>query len=152
MSNYKKGDLVDLLLLQQKSYEDHNEPERISDYPEDVIETLRAFYKTWMLPEGAIPTKRKKSSYKEWVLQLQQLNTLFSNDKQMREAMKIAYSKYDKLLNKFLILRPLSIKSLLIDAVAELNRKKRKEKENSPASPEKLERTIKNLKSIFKEE
>ena len=133
-------------VAQEKDY-----PPVIDDYPESIIELLKIFHKVWLLPEGAVPSKKQDAKYKEWVLQLTQLSLLLANSQQAQEAMQLAYNKYEKLSSKFIIARPIAIKSLLVDAVGEINRRNRKVKNGEQASQESVKKAIRNLESELEE-
>lgn len=145
-----KGDMFDAIMLQQKKFEEMDEPEQISDYPETTIETLRLFQKLWILPYNAIPSKHLRGRFAQWINELDQLNQICGND--INKSMTLAFEKWSKMKNRFIVSHPLAIRSLLIDAVAELNRGNKKKKDEQLASPEKVKSTIKQLKSVFEEE
>lgn len=125
----RKGDGVDFVLWQMEEEKKRNEPEQISDYPETVQTMLRAFASVWKLPAGAIPTKRQKSKYEQWVSELGQLNEVCGSHQE--EALQIALDRYESLKSKFIVYHPLAIRSLLIHAVGEMNRNKSKEIKNT---------------------
>jgi len=155
----KKGDMMDGILWAAGLAHEKNEPEQISDYPETEINTLRIFNRTFMLPHAAIPPKHIKGRYEQWVKELQALNDIAGNNKLMTEAMTMAREMYDQLKKRFVISHPLAVRSLLIDAVAEINRTMEKERsfaqqkqEEIPqevASKENIKSTVRDLKSLF---
>lgn len=124
----KKGDIMDGILWAEGLAHQHNEPEQISDYPETEIETLRIFNRVFMLPRAAIPPKHIKGRYEQWVKELQVLNDIAGSSKLMNEAMLKAREMYDQLKKRFVISHPLAVRTLLIDAVAEINRTMEKER------------------------
>ena len=144
-----KGDLFDGMLWAASLA---SEPEQISSYPEHVIDTLRAFYKVFNLPEGAIPS-RKKAGFDKWIIQLEDLNKLFTTKERMYMAMERAHNNYVNGTYKPPIYQPLSIKQFLINAIREL----REELENTPnqetiivASQEKREEAVRQLKKMLR--
>lgn len=155
----KLGDIMDGLLWAEGLAYQHAEPEQVSDYPETVLETLRLFNRIFMLPRASIPPKYIKGRYEQWVKELQALNEVAGNSKLMLEAMTIAREMYDQLKKRFIISHPLAIKNLLIDAVGQINRNKPIEKPevekviiSEVASVESTKKTIRDLKSLFKDE
>lgn len=141
-----KGDLFDGYLWAASLAGNSGEAQQINDYPEQVIETLKLFYKIFRLPSGAIPTKRQKSKYNEWVSQLQELQIICPTNKIMEWAMNNAFNKYNAMSSKFIIARPLAIKKLLIDAMREIP-KIEKEEKSEPITKSQ----VKDIKSIFEE-
>ena len=118
MTNNKKGDLVDgMLFFNQNS----SDPIQFSDYPETVVATLRDFYNVWKVPSYVIPSKKNKSKFEDWILQLDELNNICPNRTKMEKAMGLSKEIYGGLKNRFMITRPSSIKNLLADAVRRLN-------------------------------
>ncbi len=128
MSQNKKGDVLDAMLYFGKM---SNDPEHFTHYPERVVGTLRLLYKTFNIPEGGIPNRKQKSNFEEWILQLDDLNTLAPSQEKMEKAMKIAKSHYDNLNKKFMIIRPASIRGLLLNAVRIINDEEQNKKEDT---------------------
>jgi hypothetical protein len=157
MSQNKKGDILDGMFYFGKM---GNDPEHFTHYPERVIGTLRLLYKTFNIPEGGIPNRKQKSNFEEWILQLDELNAVAPSQEKMKKAMNIAKGHYDNLNKKFMIIRPASIKGLLINAVRTLNDEEKSSEEFKVQPVEKVEvasaeakkKTLKNLKSILKED
>lgn len=116
-----KGDLMDGILWSARLAQDKNEAPQIADYPEAVIRTLRTFQSLWKLPERAIPSKNLKGQFARWVSALQELNYL-AGDK-IDLALKKSFEKYSNMEKPFIVSNPLAIKKLMIDALAEMNRK-----------------------------
>lgn len=155
-----KGDLFDGIMWASSL---QNEPEQISNYPPHVIDVLRCFYKTFNLPEGAIPGK-KSSGFKKWILQLEEIGRLFTTQERMNMAFTLAKSKYDKSY-KPIIHQPLSIKPFLIDAIRELKEKIKRELAEQeeankrlnndsrpvPVDKEEMKKAIRDMKSFLKE-
>ena len=152
----KKGDILDAMLYFGKI---GNDPEHFTHYPERVVNTLRLLYKTFNIPEGGIPNRKQKSNFEEWILQLDDLNTLAPSQEKMKKAMEIAKEHYDNLNKKFMIIRPASIRGLLLNAVRIINDEEKSNEEFKVQPVEKVEvasaetkkKTLKNLKSILKE-
>ena len=141
-----KGDLFDGYLWAASLNANKDEPEQISDYPEHVTDILRAFYKHFSLPSGAIPMKKKKY-YDAWIVQLEELSKLFSSSRTMNLAMERAVKIYKERYT-FIIYQPSSIKKLLIEAIREL-RSEQASAAQSPKLPEKVEKLSKEeLKDI----
>ena len=116
----KKGDLMDGILWGASIGEKKNEYVVISDYPETLQTILREFIRVWQLPEQAIPSKRQESQYKEWILELINLESLCS--KNVAKIMDLSLERYNSSGMNFVISRPRAIKSLVIDAVAKYKR------------------------------
>jgi len=150
----KKGDILDGMFFYGKEDAD---PIQFLDYPETEVETLRLFYNTWKIPSYVIPSKKSKYKFEEWVLQLQDLNNICPSTAKMKLAMEIRLQNYEKLPNKFSIVRPASIRSLLINATAEINRKTVATKEaekvvvTNVASVQQRKSAARELKSFLKD-
>ena len=114
----KKGDIIDGLLFFGQNGSD---PIQFSDYPETVIGTLRLFYNIWKVPSYVIPSKKSKSKFEDWINQLDDLNGICPNGEKMSRAMQMAKDYYDNLSNQFMIVRPSSIRNLLINSVRKIN-------------------------------
>lgn len=135
-------------------------PAVIWDYPETLVETLKAFVEIWNIPEGSIPSKRIKSKknqgkFSNWVLQLENMNKLFSSTERMRLAMKYAYDKYQASDKRFVIYQPSSIQNLLVDAISELRSQEKTKIIEKPKVIEKYvskEEVRKKLGNILKNE
>jgi len=119
----KSKDILDGILFYTKKEQDKN-PEHFYQYPERVLKTLVLFQKYFKLSDGSIPSKKQKSNFEEWITQLDILNQICPSEKMMEEAMKISKEDYDKIPRKFMIVRPLSIRTLLINAVRKINDQK----------------------------
>lgn len=128
MDKEKKGDILDGMFYFGKM---GNDPEHFTHYPERVLGTLRIFYKTFNLPEGGVPSRKQKSNFEEWIVQLDDLNKLAPSLKKMEKAMEIAKSHYDNLNKKFMIIRPASIRGLLLNAVRIINDEEQNKKEDT---------------------
>ncbi len=156
MSQNKKGDVLDAMLYFGKM---GNDPEHFTHYPERVVGTLRLLYKTFNIPEGGIPNRKQKSNFEEWILQIDDLNALAPSQEKMEKAMKIAKSHYESLNKKFMIIRPASIRGLLLNAVRIINDEEKSDEEFKVKPEQKVEvasieakkNTLKNLKYILKE-
>ena len=115
----KKGDLVDLFTdLKLKGL--IGEPSHIADYPETVQSTLKIFIKAFGLPNGAIPSRRSKGKFANWIMGLQELEQICPVG--MEEMMQACVKRYEDMGKCFLIYQPQSIRKILIDVVAERNR------------------------------
>lgn len=154
----KSKDLLDGILFYAKKEQDKN-PEHFYQYPERVLKTLVLFHKYFKLSDGSIPSKKQKSNFEEWITQLDILNQICPSEKIMEEAMKVAKEDYDQIPRKFMIVRPLSIRTLLINAVRKINdnienasvETETKEEVIEVASQEVRKNALKNLKSMIKE-
>ena len=146
-----KGDLFDGIIqstLQAQAY-----PLQVWDYNEIVIELVKAFIDIWHLPEGAIPSKQERVKYKNWASQLDRMRTMFSSDARMRLAMKRAYDNYILSNEKIIIHEPMSIYPIVKNAIEELRKEEKIKtviKTDPIASPEKIRKTVRDLKSILK--
>lgn len=117
----KKGDVVDLFIeLKKKGL--LGEPSHVDEYPETVLFTLQIFVQTFMLPNGAVPSKRSKSKFANWIVGLQELQEICPTNEQMKTCMEMALKKYENMGKSFIIYQPQSVKKLLIDAASEYNR------------------------------
>lgn len=151
-------DLLDGILFYAKKEQDKN-PEHFYQYPERVLKTLVLFQKYFKLSDGSIPSKKQKSNFEEWITQLDILNQICPSEKTMEQAMKVAKEDYDQIPRKFMIVRPLSIRTLLINAVRKINdnienvsvETETKEEVVEVASQEVRKNALKNLKSMIKE-
>jgi len=153
-----RGDIFDGIIEQAKNNSDKNYyPEQVWDYPETLVDLLKCFLDIWLLPEGSIPSKKQKSKYENWILQLEKLNKLFSSSDRMKLAMKYSYDKYQKSKNRFIVYEPASIYKIVVDGISELRQieKKQKQKlegETKVATPEQIKGTVKNLKKLLERE
>lgn len=157
--NNKKGDLMDGMLYFGKNPDD---PIQLMDYPETVVQTLRLFYKIWNIPSYTIPSKKSKSKFDDWVLQLTELNSVCPSSAKMERAMKIAKETYQDLSKKFPVFRPLAIRNLIADSVRRMNDeeeqdKKKKQSENNFISLEvenkvSGEEAARKLKSLLEDD
>ena len=116
----KKGDMMDGILWSASIAQNKNEYPVISDYPETLQTILKEFIRVWQLPEQAIPSKKQYSQYKEWVLELTNLESLCS--KNIAKIMDLSLERYNSSGMNFVISRPRAIKNLIIDAVAKYKR------------------------------
>lgn len=150
-----RGDYMDGILYSMKNSSVNNSiPNCVYDYPETLVPLLIEFVKIWCPPEGAIPSKKQKGKYDNWVLQLEDLNKLFSNTERMKLAMKYSYDKYEREGHHKIIHQPATIKPILIDGISELRRiekRNKKKEETKLASPEIIQKAIKNLRKTFNE-
>ena len=152
-----RGDLFDGMMEQEKriSEMEKHAPQNY-DYPELLVELLNQFQEVWGIPSSAIPFKKQEGKYLNWVLQLENLRKLFSSDARMKIAMKYSFEKYQKSGKNLLIYEPASIYKILVDGISDLRRQERivqnKEKSEKMASPDRIKNTVKDLKSILKEE
>lgn len=156
----EKGDMFGAMLYYSSMSHD---PKAFSDYPETLLFTLRTFYTTWSLPEGAIPAKRKKSAFAEWVNQLTDLRDLCGSEDRIKKAFELAYEIYGTYQTKFIVYRPASIRGLVITALSQMNadakvavKKEVPATVAVPVSPdatlETQQTAVKNLKRLLKEE
>jgi len=151
----KKGDIIDGLLFFGK---ENSDPIQFSDYPETVVGTLRIFYNTWKIPSYIIPSKKLKSKFEEWINQLTDLNGICPNGEKMNRAMQMAKEDFDRFPKQFMIVRPASIRTLLINSVRKINDENSLSTEPEEvievvevASVENKKSALKNLKSMLKE-
>lgn len=152
----KKGDMMDGILWGASIGEKKNEYPVISDYPETLQTILREFIRVWQLPEQAIPSKKQYSQYKEWILELTNLESLCS--KNIAKIMDLSLEHYNGSGMNFIVARPKAIRTLIVHAVAKYKRdteSKQKELESKTidiADKSEFKKTIKELKSMFKED
>lgn len=144
----KKGDIIDAMIFFGKENPD---PIQLSDYPERVVQTLRTFYFVWKIPSYIIPSKKQESKFKEWIIQLDDLNGICPVNSKMEIAMKMAKETYDGFFKKFMVIRPASVRTLLADAVRRLNDEKEliKEEEKEKQKAEAVDKN-KQLVSVSK--
>jgi hypothetical protein len=151
-----KGDLMDGILWAEGLAAQRKEPAQFADYPEHVLQTIRTFQKLWQLPERAIPSKELSGQFQRWVVALNELNQIIGRD--INDVLTEAFNKYDAMgKNRFIVSSPAAIKKLVIDVVAERNRRMASEKENEPvhsqqpvdlAEKEELMKMLKVLKKV----
>lgn len=149
-----KGDPMDGILSYSSSVK-NPVPDRVYDYPETLVPLLVTFVEIWCPPEGSIPSKKQKGKYDNWVSQLEDLNKLFSSTERMKLAMKYSFDKYEKEGHKSIVYQPASIRQILVDGISELRRiektKIKKAQSVKVASPETIQKAIKDLKKTFNE-
>jgi hypothetical protein len=134
-----KPDMMDGILFYQKKAEEKNVPSAIYDYPEHVLDTLLLFNKIWMLPARSIPQKLLKGRYSQWILELNEINELCGNQKNVEEAMSMSLKSYESMKNRFPVSHPSAIRKLIIAAMGDINRRKAKEEfENKKEEEKKL--------------
>jgi hypothetical protein len=119
-SDAVKKDMFDGILESARVANERNEFPQLADYPERVQKTLSLFYKIFSIPVSAVPSKKKLSQYKEWIVELDELNSICSPETKMEKVMRFGFNKYSKMNSKFFISRPIAIKSLVIDAMREI--------------------------------
>ena len=131
-----------------------NEPSQISDYPEDVVETLRVFNKIWCPPSMAIPTKRQKSKFEQWVKDLRTIEDLCGTNARFEVALKVVLATYEgySMEYQFVVDTPLKLKNLLVKVLSEMNRKKQAETVVEPEVQHPVDkvRTMKMLNELKK--
>ena len=152
-----KPDLMDGILFYESISLKEGYPSQTYDYPETLIELVKTFTDIWLLPESSIPRKIQKGKYDYWVLQLEDLRTLFSSDARMRLAMRRAKDNYEKSNHKLVIFEPKSVRPLVVSAIAELRTEEKKRLKDMPkseilASADKIKNTVRDLKSILKKD
>lgn len=152
MTNKNGKDVVDGFLYFASQ---NNDPIHFADYPERVVSTLRAFYNTWKIPSYIIPSKKSKSKYEEWIVELDELNGICPNSKKMEEAIKRCLQRYES-GNKFNVVRPASIRGLLTTIVSEMKREEESQKTQvkevvPSASLVEKKQVISDLKLMFKD-
>lgn len=150
-----KPDLMDGILFYESISSKGGYPSQTYEYPETLIELVKAFTDIWLLPESSIPRKIQKAKYDYWVLQLEDLRTLFSSDARMRIAMQRAKENYEKSNHSVVIFEPKSVRPLCVNAIQQLRTEERERVKNMPkpenlASAEKIKSTVRDLKSILK--
>lgn len=154
----KRGDLFDLLLWQGEQTEKLNLLEQESDYPETIRPILRAYIKVFKPPSGAIPSRRQRKKFEEWVAELDQLSQVCPAHHE--EIFGIALEIYES-GNRFIIARPSAMRGLLVSAASEYNRRSErenpivveqvKEETEKLASPAEVKAAVKNLKSLLED-
>jgi len=152
-----KGDYMDAYIERAREKSGgYKIPNVVYDYPETLVDLLKCFVEIWCPPEGAIPSKKQKGKYNNWVLQLEDLNKLFSNTERMKLAMKYSYDKYEREGHHKIIHQPATIKPILIDGISELRRIEKKSQSKSEkinvASEKEIKDTVKDLKKLFERE
>lgn len=149
-----KGDPMDGILAYGSSVKS-SVPDRVYDYPENLVPLLVTFVEIWCPPEGSIPSKKQTGKYNNWVSQLEELNKLFSSTERMKLAMRYSFEKYEKEGHRQVIYQPASIRQILVDGISELRRMEKakitKEEKVKIASAETIQKAIKNLKKTFNE-
>jgi hypothetical protein len=146
-----KGDMMDYIVMQLGKGEKYGRI--ISDYPETVQGVLREFLNVWMIPEWGIPKRGKKesSSYKEWVSNLQSLESLCGGKLSL---IKEGYEHYISSGQTFMVTCPRNILKLMVDVIARKNReefvKEQSEKEDVYL-PVTTDTVLENLKRLGKE-
>ncbi len=154
----KKGDIMDGILFFGK---ENSDPIQFSDYPERVVSTLRLFYEIWKIPSYVIPSKKSKSKFEEWINQLDDLNGICPNSKKMSRAMEMSKKIFDELPKPFMVVRPASIRTLLIDSTRRINDEGEKVSQKTEnerveiievASTKTRKAALNSLKSILKED
>ena len=123
-----QGDILDGILFGLRTSEESKMSDVIWDYPETLVELLNQFQKLWGIPEMAIPSKKQKSQYNNWILQLEKLRKLFSSDARMKIAMKYSFEKYQRSGKNLLIHEPASIYKIVVDGISDLRRQEQKQK------------------------
>jgi hypothetical protein len=156
----KLGDGVDWLLMQIREGKKHYIFEQEADYPETIFSILHAYIKVWQPPSGAVPRKRQKTKFIQWVSELDQLSQIVSANHE--EIFTIALETYN-LGNQFVVGHPLALRQLLIDAVSKFNRNKDKSKQTEAfeiikiddveklVSPEQAKAILKDFKSNWED-
>lgn len=159
----EKGDMFGAILY-YSSTPQSNEPKVFADYPETLLFTLKTFYTTWSLPEGAIPTKRKKSSFAEWINQLTDLRDLCGSEARIKKAFEIAYTMYNDNGGGFIVYRPASVRGLIITALSKMNAEAKTTSAKPVVTPpvivsssadatlEAQQSAVKNIKRMLKDE
>jgi len=151
-----KGDMFDGVMAQQADFERQNLPEHIWDYPDTLVRVLKAFYKYWNIPAGAIPTKKQKGNYSLWIEQLTTLTQIFP-ESSTEKVMELSHVRYRETGGNIIIARPLAIKTYIIDAMRIMKDESEKESLSSlanaqpPAEKKDLQNTINRLDSFFEE-
>lgn len=117
------------LKFEKKKAEHGNEPANIADYPDNVVGTLRVFNKVWCPPALAIPSKRQKSKFNQWVKDLQTLEDLCGDNARFEIALRMALAVYENYSREyqFIVDTPLKLKNLIITALSQMNRAKQEE-------------------------
>lgn len=127
----------------------------VSDYPETVQGVLREFLNVWMIPEWGVPKKTKKetSEYKDWVSNLQSLESMCGGKLTL---IKDGYEHYMSSGQTFMVTCPRNILKLMIDVIARKNREeatrekeKSMEKSETGISIEEAAENIRRLKKSF---
>lgn len=147
----KKGDAVDLF-IDLKTRGLIGEPSHIADYPEQVLNTLKLFVKIFGLPNGAVPSRRSKGKFSNWIKGLQELEKICPAN--MEECLHLALKTFEDMGKPFLIYQPQSIEKLLINAVAERNRLVQQEQEVAELHNQKFadpKEVSKRLGNLFEE-
>lgn len=155
----KLGDGVDWVLMQAAKTREFEFLEQEADYPETIRSILRAYIKVWKPPSGAIPSRRQKKKFDQWVSEFDLLNQIVPVHHE--EIFTIALELYNG-GNSFIVSHPLALKSLLETAASIYNREHDlpikdaeptvdKEEIEKLASPEEVKAVVKKLKSILED-
>lgn len=113
-------------------------------YPEDVLQTLIAFYEIWKFPVGAIPNKRQKDKYALWITELRRIEDICGTNENVRIALNIAKERYDGFSPsyKFIVWKPLSgnMEKLIIHgmSIIKSDNEKREREQKQQAEMEQL--------------
>ena len=120
-------DFGTFLKFERAKQQHGNEPAQIADYPEHVVETLRVFNRVWCPPPLAIPNKRQKSKFKQWVSDLEYLEDLCGTNKRFEQALQQAVKVYREKNYTFIVDTPLKFKNMITTALAQMNQTKQGE-------------------------
>lgn len=142
-----KGDIFSLILKQEEVYQKKNLPEHFSDYPEQVYETLVLFYKIWELQPLAVPNRRQKSKFSQWVVELEKMTDICGTLERTKIGLTDAYKFYTT-LNKPrpIVYAPSIVFDWLIHALTEHDRE-----ENKPVEKTVDKKRINNIISRFED-
>ncbi len=152
------GDALDFMLWQTAQAAKNNVPSVIFDYPETVQNALTQFVKVWGIPDAAIPSKRNKSQFKEWIIELTEMENLCGGN--CEKAITASLKHYNEAGKDFAVVRPRALKTLLVEVAALRNRNMVAKKkfsdmvipgEEPAASSEDQISVARNLKNLFKE-
>lgn len=117
-----KKDMMDYIIESQTNLDPiYLEFPMINDYPETIQGILKLFLSIWMLPSQAVPSRKNRGQYKQWVLELNELETLCAKDP--KKIMTSAYEKYVREGMSFMVTHPASIKRLIVSSISSDNRK-----------------------------
>lgn len=154
--------MMDLFLQNEREIAKRRQFSVISDYPETVTNILKSFVLVWGIPEVAIPTKKQRSQFSQWILELKELESLCGKN-DTTYMMDKAYQNYRESGMNFMVTHPAAIQKLMIDTVSKINRENLKTikeevtrtmelESNKPLEDirEKLAGTAKELKSFLR--
>ena len=123
----------------------------INDFPVHVQSMAGIFFRTFTIPEGAIPRPKNRSKFSEWILQLNYLNKV-GGFADIQEAMDKTFKKYQ--VSNFPVARPSAINSYFTDSVAEVLRERKSKQQSAGKNSDRLTSrdAVSDIGSMFDED